>query len=503
MSDPQHRADVAALQAARLRGFQLIAVVACLLGVGLGAIDALWGISMAAALTGLLVFLTFIWTRVTPERTKAGMYITLYGSTLGLAIASSFELPDAATLPFFIALVFLAGSYLVGVRAALTVTIVASVSILVCYLGFAWAAAVGLVPSTGAAVVDSADAPELLIMSLRRIVFLFAVFGVAAAARRTLDDQLRVVQDREEVIAAQAVELRASESQFLILAESVPVGILETDSHGHAVFVNQAWCELVATSRQAGLGDGWHALIYPDDLPKILELMPTEPPLAEHSTLPELPDEVFRLRRADGELRWISCRVAPLPTDDGAVKGHILAVIDVTSQRTASDQLNHLATHDPMTGVLNRGAFELEVGATLARAERYAARCALLYTDIDQFKAINDTHGHAVGDAALDTVVRRLQATLREVDTVGRLGGDEFGILLDQVRSPDNADLTIRRIEAAFNELMVVDGKTSFTLRLSIGAAVYPDDGTNFDDLARIADAAIYQQEKRHESLEK
>lgn len=503
MSDPQHLADADALQAARFRRFSLIAAAAAVLGGGLGAIEALWGISIAAAITGLLFILTFLWTRGAPQRTQAGMRISLYGSTIGLAIASFFELPNAATLPFFIALIVLAGSYLLGVRAALAVTIVASVSIVVCYLGFAWAAAVGVVPQTGAAIIDTADVPELLIMALRRVFFLFAVFGVAAAARRTLDDQLRVVQDREEVISAQSAKLRDSERHFLTLAESVPVGILETDSQGRAVFVNHAWCQLVATAEQSALGDGWHAHIHPDDLAKMLRLMPSKPSAASPPTLSELPDHVFRLRRSDGDQRWISCRVAPVLAEDGTVQGHILAAIDVTSERAALDQLNYLATHDPMTGGLNRGAFELEVGATLARAERYGARCALLFADIDDFKAINDTYGHFVGDVALDTVVRRIQSTLREVDTVGRLGGDEFGILLDQVRSPGDAALTIRRIEAAFDEPIALEGGTPFRLRLSIGAAVYPDDGASFDDLARTADAAMYRDKKRYDSFGK
>lgn len=213
----------------------------------------------------------------------------------------------------------------------------------------------------------------------------------------------------------------------------------------------------------------------------------------------ELSDHVFRIRRPNGDYRWVTGRVAPLAAEDGSVKGHITAAIDVTSQRSAAEQLEYLATHDPMTGILNRGAFELEAGSALMRADRYSGRCALLFADVDDFKEVNDTYGHAVGDTTLDLIVRRVQSTLREVDTVGRLGGDEFGVLLDEVRTREDAELTIRHIQAVMREPIVINDQISFTLGLSVGAAVYPDDGSTFDELARRADSAMYRAKKRQE----
>lgn len=501
MPKSSESADAVVVQAARFRVFSLIATAAAVVGVGLGAVEALWGISIAAAATAILVLATYLWSRGNPHRTVAGMRISLYGSTLGLAIMSFFELPDASTLPFFMAIIVLAGSYLLGVRASLWLTVVAAISVVVCYLGFAWAAGQGLVPDSGYAVVGVADAPELLTMALRRALFLFAVFGMARAARRTLDAQLAVVADREETISQQSTELRTSQQHFLTLAQGVPVGILETDYESKAEFVNRAWCELASVSEDQSLGRGWMESVDPDDLVPLLELMATPSIEEEWSHPPEPSDHIFRIRRPDGDLRWVTGRVAPLLAEDGSVKGHITAAIDVTSQRSASEQLEYLATHDPMTGILNRSAFELEAGSALLRADRYSGRCALLFADVDDFKVVNDTYGHAVGDATLDIVVRRMQSTMREVDTIGRLGGDEFGILMDEVRTREDAALTIRHIQAVMRAPIVINEEISFTLGLSVGAAVYPDDGANFDALARRADSAMYRAKRQHERL--
>jgi diguanylate cyclase (GGDEF)-like protein/PAS domain S-box-containing protein len=500
MSQRNQSPDAVAVQAARFRVFSLIATAAAVVGVGLGAVETLWGISIAAGATAVLILVTYLWSRRRPERTVTGMRVSLYGSTLGLAIMSFFELPDASTLPFFMAIIVLAGSYLLGVSAALWLTVVASASVLVCYLAFAWAAANGWVPDSGYAIIGVADVPELLTMALRRSLFLFAVFGMARAARRTLDNQLAVVADREETIEVQSAELRTSQQHFLTLAQGVPVGILETDFDSKAEFVNRAWCELASVPEQDSLGHGWMKSVEPDDLHPLLQVMENSPAPSQPGHPQELSDHIFRIRRPDGDLRWVTGRVAPLLAEDGSVKGHITAAIDVTSQRTASEQLEYLATHDPMTGILNRGAFELEAGSALLRADRYSGRCALLFADVDDFKFVNDTYGHAVGDATLDTVVRRMQSTLREVDTIGRLGGDEFGILMDEVRTREDAALTIRHIQAVMREPIVINNDISFTLGLSVGAAVYPDDGATFDALARRADSEMYRAKKHRGS---
>lgn len=283
----------------------------------------------------------------------------------------------------------------------------------------------------------------------------------------------------------------------MTLAENVPVGILEIDRDGAAVFANQAWCNLVMMYGESALGDSWRASIEGEDLDKILEMLATSVPATDNDEPTERPDCVVRIRRSNGELRWVTCHVAKLLADDTSMKGHIVTAVDVTSQRAASEQLKYLATRDPLTGVLNRSAFELEVCSALARSDRYGARSALLFIDIDNFKLINDTYGHAVGDLALDGVARRIQSTVRGVDLIGRLGGDEFGVLMDQVQTREDAELKIRHIHAVFTESLVVEGDTQLDIKLSVGAAVYPDDGPSFQMLTRAADTAMYADKKR------
>jgi diguanylate cyclase (GGDEF)-like protein/PAS domain S-box-containing protein len=499
VSTAHHVDDVSSMESARFKSFTRIGAAVAFIGIPFGLAFGNLGISVTAGLIVVLMILSYVWTTQGSNRTLAGFKISLYGAALGLALMSFLELPEAATLPFFMALVILAGSYLLGVRQALYLTIVASLGVITCYLGFAWAANAGLVPDTGSALFGTADIAELSLMAGLRVIFLFAIFGIAAAARRALDDQLQVVQDREQVIVSQGELLRDSEDHFLTVAENVPVGILETDNDGAGVFANEAWCQLVMMFGDSALGDSWRASLDSEDIDKVLQMFADVSAVAKTGQPIERVECVVRIRRSNGELRWVTCHATPLFARDSSLKGHVLSAVDVTSQRAASEQLKYLATRDPLTGVLNRSYFELEVSAALARSARYNARSALLFIDIDNFKLINDTYGHGIGDLALDWVARRIQTTVRGVDLIGRLGGDEFGVLMDQVQTREDAELKIRHIHAVFTEPLAVDGDTTLDLRLSIGAAVYPEDGLTYQELSHVADTAMYA-EKNHKS---
>jgi diguanylate cyclase (GGDEF) domain len=129
---------------------------------------------------------------------------------------------------------------------------------------------------------------------------------------------------------------------------------------------------------------------------------------------------------------------------------------------------------------------------TLRRMHRRNDGLAVMFIDLDGFKNVNDTHGHAVGDLALRTVAARLQRCVRATDSVGRLGGDEFAIVLDGARLPADAALVGERIVAAMAEPLVIEGR-QLTLAASIGIAVYPDAGTDAAGLLSSADAAMYE----------
>lgn len=164
-------------------------------------------------------------------------------------------------------------------------------------------------------------------------------------------------------------------------------------------------------------------------------------------------------------------------------------MIELERSRAA---LREEATHDPLTGLANRRLFYDRLQQAIRHAHRYGGRVGLLYVDLDRFKAINDCHGHHVGDTVLSEVARQLTTCVRESDTVARLGGDEFVVLLEGVQGRQDCIAAALKIEqslagnARFGELQL-------DVEASIGQSLYPDDGTSEDSLIRAADAAMYR----------
>ena len=160
------------------------------------------------------------------------------------------------------------------------------------------------------------------------------------------------------------------------------------------------------------------------------------------------------------------------------------------------DRAEHLALHDPLTGLPNRRLFEDRIEKTLQRAERNRTLAAVLMVDMDEFKKINDTYGHAVGDAVLCAASERMRHRLRKADTVARTGGDEFTILLSELTEPQHAAHLARTIAESLQQPVTVEG---VTLRASgsIGVAVYPNDAQSADALCALADAGMYEAKRR------
>lgn len=156
------------------------------------------------------------------------------------------------------------------------------------------------------------------------------------------------------------------------------------------------------------------------------------------------------------------------------------------------EQLQHMARHDALTGLPNRQLFLDRLDAALARAVRSAGGFALLYLDLDEFKQVNDRHGHAAGDALLREVGQRLQGAVRDVDTVGRIGGDEFIVLLEGVDNAADAFLIAAKIEQVFGAPVTV-GAFELKIGASIGLAMYPADGLRAAQLIERADIAMYR----------
>jgi diguanylate cyclase (GGDEF)-like protein/PAS domain S-box-containing protein len=206
-----------------------------------------------------------------------------------------------------------------------------------------------------------------------------------------------------------------------------------------------------------------------------------------------------RFLRRDGEVLWVDAS-ASLVRDSDLRKSFAIVMIQDDTQRKQAEaallaqaELNeYQALHDALTGLANRTLFRDNVDHALRSGRRTDARAAVLVMDLDGFKEINDTLGHAAGDDLLVEVGGRLQTALRSSDTVARLGGDEFGMLLPDLTGPDDVLRAVERLRATIEDPVELQG-LSLSLEASIGIALFPDHGTDVESLLRCADAAMYQ----------
>ncbi|MDP9468605.1 MAG: EAL domain-containing protein [Chloroflexota bacterium] len=196
------------------------------------------------------------------------------------------------------------------------------------------------------------------------------------------------------------------------------------------------------------------------------------------------------LRVAGTEERWVEMRVSNL-LEDSLVSGLVATIHDVTERRAFEQQLEAQALHDPLTGLANRVLLADRVGQALVRSRRSQRPPALLCLDLDDFKRVNDTLGHAAGDELLVEVARRIQATIRGEDTAARLGGDEFSILIEQTDTIDEVVSLAERLSAAFVQPFSA-ANTSISVGCSIGVHRPERPGVASGDLLRNADIAMY-----------
>jgi diguanylate cyclase (GGDEF)-like protein/PAS domain S-box-containing protein len=203
-------------------------------------------------------------------------------------------------------------------------------------------------------------------------------------------------------------------------------------------------------------------------------------------------DETYRIVRADGSMRWVRDRAFPVYDASGTVYRIAGITEDITDRKEAEERLMHLAHYDVLTSLPNRVLFYDRLKQALAQAKRNQWVTGVMFIDLDRFKNVNDTLGHAVGDRLLQQVSERLVASVRTGDTVGRLGGDEFAIVLLNLTNAQDANLVAQKIMASFKEPFRLTGVELF-VTASIGITLYPDDSTDQETLIKNADAAMYR----------
>jgi diguanylate cyclase (GGDEF)-like protein/PAS domain S-box-containing protein len=194
--------------------------------------------------------------------------------------------------------------------------------------------------------------------------------------------------------------------------------------------------------------------------------------------------------RADGHIFPMEISVSEVR--QGRHRMFTAIVRDISERKEHQDRIKRLAHHDSLTGLPNRNLLNDRMNHALARARRHGGRMAVLYVDLDKFKPINDTLGHEAGDAVLVEVAKRLTSCIRSSDTVARVGGDEFVVVVEEIGVPAEAALVARKIIDTLAKPIDYQGHAC-RIGASIGGAVFPDDGNSMDEVSKAADIAMYR----------
>jgi diguanylate cyclase (GGDEF)-like protein/PAS domain S-box-containing protein len=344
-------------------------------------------------------------------------------------------------------------------------------------------------------VLPGTENENLTLLALRRrsvtdVVLAVASRGRVATARLAALETLALQAGlaMESVEATSSLARSESEARFAALIQHSSDVTLLLGARGDVRYVSPASTRVLGYEPDDLLGKSLTALL-PEEhavrLAQFLERAAADQPV-------ELLE--FVVSRADGRL----CEVEALATNllwDSRIEGIVLNVRDVTERKTFEKQLSHQAFHDTVTGLANRALLRDRVEHALARRpEASPANTALLFLDLDDFKTINDTLGHMAGDQLLVEVANRLRTVLRPADTAARMGGDEFAVLVEDIREGLDAGAVAQRILDALSVPFTLDG-TSVTIAASIGIAQASDEHTcsiSADDLLRNADVAMY-----------
>ncbi len=312
-----------------------------------------------------------------------------------------------------------------------------------------------------------------------------------------------VVRDRD------VTEERARQHQIVELSEftqsmieSAPFSIIATDAAGTVTAMNPAAERLTFYRRQELIGQ--HSVVLLHDPAEMSarsvqmskDLMRPVP--AGFATLIAKPNEgqtdeqEWTYVRKDGSRIWVNLAMTALRTEEDKITGYLGIAFDITERKKLTEHVNHLAHHDQLTGLPNRVLLTDRIRQAIQRAKRNKQRVAVLMVDIDHFKRINDSLGHAAGDTLLDSVAKKLCSAVRQTDTVARMGGDEFVIVMPEFRDGEDAE---RCAEAILSKVATPTqlGNREVNVTVSVGLCVFPDYARDADSLLKNADAAMYE----------
>lgn len=283
--------------------------------------------------------------------------------------------------------------------------------------------------------------------------------------------------------------LRETLERFRTASEMAMLGFWEWQPADDTVYFSPEW------KGQLGYADAelpnriaeWKSRLHPDDRELVLQQV------ARSIKLRAADFEIeYRLAHKDGGYRWISARWMAISDDGNGAPIFAVTHLDVTSLKEEAEHLDYVASHDVLTGLPNRSLLQEFAEHVMISARRRNGKVAVMFFDLDRFKAVNDTYGHKAGDSVLQEAARRIAHSLRAEDLVGRLGGDEFVAILSEITGFQDATRAATECLASLSRPFAL-GKRKVEVLPSIGISIFPDDGDSIEALIHNADIAMYE----------
>ncbi|MCL5237839.1 MAG: EAL domain-containing protein [Nitrospirae bacterium] len=338
---------------------------------------------------------------------------------------------------------------------------------------------------------------ELSTQDIRRLVHELGTFQIELEMQ---NEELRRAQEelRRSLAREQAARAEAEEGRRILDAvmEYVPEGITIADAPDVNIrIVSKYGVHLVGHPKEIiehipaeSHPEVWQ-IFHPDG---VTLAAPDELPLTRAVKRGAVvADEEWIVRRPDGKNILILCNAGPIRDSEGNIAGGVMAWRDITERKQMEEAMRYQAYHDILTDLPNRMLFMDHLALELNQARRNRTALAVMFLDLDYFKNINDTLGHSVGDQLLKEVAGRLKACVRESDTVARIGGDEFNILLPDIAHTEYVAAIAKKINSIFKRPFIIENH-ELHVTTSIGISIYPEDGGDSEPLLKNADIAMY-----------
>jgi diguanylate cyclase (GGDEF)-like protein/PAS domain S-box-containing protein len=307
----------------------------------------------------------------------------------------------------------------------------------------------------------------------------------------SLSRAIRNMMERETAEDA----LFAEKARAQVTLDSIGDAVLSTDILGNVSYLNAVAEKMTGWSREAASGRPLvEVLRIIDGITRKAAPNPMELAIKENKPVALTPNCI--LIRRDGSESAIEDSAAPIHDRSGALTGAVIVFHDVSMSRAIVGEMKHLAEHDALTDLPNRMVLRDRITQAIVNARRNTTQVAVVFLDLDQFKHINDSLGHASGDKLLQSVAARLISCVRSTDTVSRQGGDEFVVLLSEIKQAADAGNMARKILTALKACHALEGR-DLHITASIGVSTYPEDGDDAEILMKNADTAMYQAKEK------